>query len=44
MRRTRWTAALAAIATCALAAPAVAHDGAFQDAWWMGENHPVWYL
>jgi len=43
MRRTRWTAALAAIATCALAAPAVAHDGAFQDAWWMGENHPGWY-
>ncbi len=43
MRRTRWTAAAAALAALALAAPAAAHDGAFGDAWWMGENHPGWY-
>jgi hypothetical protein len=43
MRRTRWTAALAAIAACAIAAPAAAHDGAFGSAWWMGETHPGWY-
>ena len=43
MRRTRWTAAVAALAAFAFAAPAVAHDGAFGDAWWMGENHPGWY-
>ena len=43
MRRTRWTAAAAAIAAFALAAPAAAHDGAFGSAWWMGENHPGWY-
>ena len=43
MRRTRWTAAAAAITAFALAAPAAAHDGAFGSAWWMGENHPGWY-
>jgi hypothetical protein len=43
MRRTRWTAAAAAIAAFALAAPAAAHDGAFGSAWWMGEDHPGWY-
>jgi hypothetical protein len=36
-------AAAAAVAAFALAAPAAAHDGAFGDAWWMGENHPGWY-
>src|SRR5687768_12333641 len=43
MRRTRWTAAAAVLAAFAIAAPAAAHDGAFGDAWWMGENHPGWY-
>jgi hypothetical protein len=43
MRRTRWIAAAAALSAFALAAPATAHDGAFQDAWWMGETHPGWY-
>ena len=43
MRRARWTTAAAVLAAIALAAPAAAHDGAFQDAWWMGENHPGWY-
>jgi hypothetical protein len=43
MRRTRWTAALAAIVVCTIAAPAAAHDGAFGSAWWMGETHPGWY-
>ena len=43
MRRARWTTAAAVLAAFALAAPAAAHDGAFQDAWWMGENHPGWY-
>jgi hypothetical protein len=43
MRRTRWTTAAAVLVAFALAAPAAAHDGAFQDAWWMGENHPGWY-
>ena len=43
MRRTRWTAALAAIVVCTIAAPAAAHDGAFGSAWWMGEDHPGWY-
>jgi hypothetical protein len=43
MRRTRWTAAAAVLAAFALAAPAAAHDGAFGDAWWMGETHAGWY-
>ena len=43
MRRARWTTAVAVLAAFALAAPAAAHDGAFQDAWWMGEDHPGWY-
>jgi hypothetical protein len=43
MRRTRWIAAAAVLSAIALAAPAAAHDGAFGDAWWMGENHPGWY-
>src|SRR5688500_8645543 len=43
MRRTRWTAAAAVLLTIALGGTASAHDWAFQDAWWMGENHPGWY-
>ena len=43
MRRARWTTTAVVLAAFALAAPAVAHDGAFQDAWWMGKDHPGWY-
>src|SRR5687768_8392347 len=42
MRTARWITTFVVLATCALAAPAAAHENGFQ-AWWMGAHHPGWY-